>query len=116
LERLDGPFVFEGGGAMLQTEVAMTKFKNVFARAALAAFVIGGTAAVTTSAADARVVCNRWHCWHTYGYYGDPYYDGYYGPGLAVGFGFGGGYHHGWHGGGFHHGGFHGGGFHGRHR
>ena len=96
----------------------MTKFRKVLTRAALAAAVIGGTAAITTAPASARVVCNYYHCWHVHGYYGDPYYDpyyypsyyggpGYYGPGISLGFGFGGGGH--WHGG---HGGWHGGGHH----
>ena len=92
----------------------MTKFKKILTSAAMAAAVIGGTAVVTASPADARVVCDRWHCWHThYGYYGDPYYydsdyygPGYYGPGVTFGFNFGGGGRH------FHGGGFHGGGFH----
>ncbi|HEX4301802.1 MAG TPA: hypothetical protein VHZ78_03355 [Rhizomicrobium sp.] len=97
----------------------MTKLRKVLARAALAAAVIGGTAAVTASPASARVVCNRYHCWHVYsGYYpyadpyNDPYYypsyygPGYYGPGVSFGINIGGGHH--WHGGG----GFHGGGGH----
>ena len=98
----------------------MTKLKKILTSVALAATVIGGTAALTTTSASARVVCDRWHCWHThYGYYGDPYYDGYYpsyyGPGVTFGFGFGGGGHGHWHGGGGHYhggGGFHGGGGH----
>ncbi len=93
----------------------MTRLKRILGHAALAAAIIGGTAAMTATSADARVVCNRFHCWHVYDrYYDDPYYDpyyypSYYGPGVAFGFGFGGGGHN-WHGGGFHgggHGGFH---------
>jgi hypothetical protein len=93
----------------------MTKFKKILTGAALAVTVMGGMAAVTATPASARVVCDRWHCWHTRGYY-DPYYDsdyygpGYYGPGVTFGFGFGGGRGHG--GGHFHGGGFHGGGSH----
>ncbi len=95
----------------------MTTLRKILTHAALAAAVIGGSAVLTASAADARVVCNRWHCWHVYGppyydRYDDPYYDpyyapGYYGPGISLGFNFGGGGHH-WHGGGWH-GGGHGG-------
>jgi len=93
----------------------MTSLKTILGRAALAAVIIGGTAAVTATPAAARVVCNRFHCWHVYDrYYDDPYYDpyyypSYYGPGVTFGFNFGGGHH--WHGGGFHggHGGFYGG-------
>ncbi len=95
----------------------MTKLRKVLTQAALAAAVIGGSAALTATSADARVVCNRWHCWHVYGpgYY-DPYYDpyyypSYYGPGVTFGFNFGGG--HGGHFGHGYHGGSHGGG--GRH-
>lgn len=102
----------------------MTKLRKILTRAALAAAVIGGTAAVTASPASARVVCDRFHCWHVYRHYGpyydDPYYDpyyypSYYGPGVTFGFNFGGGGHH-FRGGSFHGGGFHGGsGFHGHH-
>ncbi|MEJ0025959.1 MAG: hypothetical protein WDN01_08025 [Rhizomicrobium sp.] len=95
----------------------MTKLGQVLTRTALAAAILGGTAALTATPASARVVCNRYHCWHVHGYY-DPYYDpyyypSYYGPGVTFGFNFGGGHYHGGHGGGFHGGGFHGGGFHG---
>ena len=92
----------------------MTKLRKALTSAALAAAVIGGTVALTATPASARVVCDRWHCWHVYSrYYDDPYYDpyyypSYYGPGVTFGFGFGGGHGH-WHGG---HGG---GGFHGGH-
>ena len=89
----------------------MTRLRKVLTHAALAAAVIGGAAALTATSADARIVCNRWHCWHVYDPYYDPYYypyygPAYYGPGVSLGFTFGGGGHH-WHGGG------HGG--HGRH-
>jgi len=89
----------------------MTRFGKVLARAAIAAAVIGGTAALTATPAAARVVCNRFHCWHVYGPYYDPYYDpyyypSYYGPGVTFGFNFGGGH---WHGGHGWHGGWHGG-------
>jgi len=93
----------------------MQTLRKVLARTALVAAVIGGTAVLTAGSAEARVVCNAWHCWHVYGppyydpYY-DPYYGGYYGPsGVSLGFSFGGGGHH-WHGGS--HGGWHGGGGH----
>ncbi|HJW40606.1 MAG TPA: hypothetical protein VJ476_05170 [Rhizomicrobium sp.] len=90
----------------------MKKFGKVFAQAAIAAALIGGTVALSATPASARVVCNRWHCWHVYGY--GPYYDGYYdpyyypsyyGPGVSFGFNFGGGHggHGGGHSGGHHH-------------
>ncbi len=91
----------------------MTKLGKVLTHAALAASLIGGIAAATATPAEARTVCNRYHCWHVHGYYGDPYYDpyyypSYYGPGVTFGFGFGGGHGHGgWHGGGHGGGGHH---------
>ena len=92
------------------------KFGNVLKKTALAAMLAGSALVAMASPSEARVVCNRWHCWHThYGYY-DPYYDPYYepsyygpgyygGPGVTFGFNFGGGHYHGGghHGGGGHH-------------
>lgn len=89
-------------------EFAMPNFRNVLMRAALAAGVAGAVLTAAVAPADARVVCNRYRCWHVHHhhYYG----PGYYGSGLTLGFGFGGGGHG--HGGG-HRGGGHGGGGHG---
>jgi hypothetical protein len=91
-------------------EIAMTNLKKLLTSAALAVAVIGGTAAVTATPASARIVCDRWHCWHTHyygGYYDPYYYPSYYGPGVTFGFGFGGGHYHGgyggYHGSGGHH-------------
>jgi hypothetical protein len=93
----------------------MTRLRKVLTRTALAAALIGGVAAITATPAAARVVCNRYHCWHVYDpYYDDPYYDPYYypsyyygpryyGPGVTFGFNFGGGHWHGGHGGHGHH-------------
>lgn len=91
----------------------MRKFGKVFAQAAIAAALIGGTVALSATPASARVVCNRFHCWHVYdpyydGYYDPYYYPSYYGRGVTFGFNFGGGHFHGGHG-------FHGG-SHGHHR
>jgi hypothetical protein len=100
--------------------------KKPLVGAVLAALLGATTLIASASPASAYVVCNHWgRCWHVhphyyhpayYGYYGDPYYDdddyygGYYGggpyaygPGLSLGFNFGGGHDHGWHGGGGHH-------------
>ena len=79
----------------------MSSFRNIVMRAALAAGVAGAVLAATP--ADARIVCNRYHCWHVHHHY---YGSGYYGSGLTLGFGFGGGHGHG----GGHRGGGHGGG------
>ncbi len=94
----------------------MPNIRNILMRAALAAGVAGAVLAATAGPAEARIVCNRYHCWHVHRHY----YDGYYGSGLTLGFGFGGGGHGhgggghgGGHGGGGHGGGGHGGGGHG---
>ncbi len=88
----------------------MPRFLNILQRAVLAAGVTGAVLAATAAPADARIVCNRYRCWHVHHY---PYYGpGYYGSGLSIGFGFGGGHGHG---GGGHGGGGHGGGGHGHH-
>jgi hypothetical protein len=101
----------------------MMELRKIVSRAVLAAALIGGATALTATSADARVVCNRWHCWRVYSrpyydpyddpyydpYYGGPYYGSpyYYGPGVSFGLSFGGGHWHGghggWHGGGGHH-------------
>jgi len=95
-----------------------------FAKIAFGALMMAGAVTAVASPASARVfvgvgaplayapVCDP------YNPYYNPYYCGYgpaYVGGPVIGFGFGGGWHDGFHGGGFH-GGFHGGGFHGGHR
>ena len=67
----------------------MTTIRKLLSTGAIAAMVGLGALATTSSAADARTVCGRYHCWHQSSYYrGYPASYGYHHYGY---------YHHGRH-------------------
>jgi hypothetical protein len=56
----------------------MSKFRNLLATGAVAALLGIGAAAVTTTPAEARTVCNRYgDCWHERNSYSYP-------PGIGI--------------------------------
>ena len=96
----------------------MTRTKNVIAAlGVVGAVALGPIAGSAPASAQGYGACAAGY----YYSYGDCYPYSYYAPygygaplfDPSIGFGFGGGFHHFHHGGGFHGGGFHGGGFHG---